>query len=361
MSIETIFWMLMAVGTVQLLAIVTIGVAIRGLLKSEVFKQKLAKKTERENSDSASKVGSVALLLLSTAVPSMAFAGAEVDATAVESGITTISLYVALGANILLLMVIWYLKGLLNTFLNIDKTQVELEAKKKKKKKSKLNVLQLLTDAVPVEEEDTVATDHEYDGIRELDNNLPPWWKYGFYLSIVAGVIYFINFHVFKTGDLQIAEYEKDIKQAELDVNAYLKKQALNVDENSVQFMMGAKDVAQGKSLFMQYCKVCHGEGGQGGVGPNLTDAYWIHGPKAVDLFKTVKYGAANGMKSWKDELNPVQMQQVISFIKTLEGTNPDAAKEPQGDFYAQGSDSLATEGIEFPRDSADVQLQTND
>ena len=244
-----------------------------------------------------------------------------------------------------LLGVIWYLKTLMFSIVNIDKTEDELAFKETPKNKKSL--VRILTDAVPLEEEESVETDHEYDGIRELDNNLPPWWKWGFYMSIVFAIIYLFNYHVFKTGDLQIEAYQKEIIKAEKDIQLYLASQAMNVDENSVVYMTEKADLNQGKSLFNNYCAVCHGGAGEGVVGPNLTDEYWIHGGSINDVFRTIKYGAQRGMKSWKDELNPIQIQQVSSFIVSLRGSNPSNPKSPEGALYEfdenkQPSDSTA-------------------
>lgn len=354
MDMQTTFWMLMMVTALELLAIYVIGNAITAVLQSDIFKKKLEKKRQLDQEQESKKKNngenhliSILLLLVTVTFPSLTF-GADVTKGSgpLTVDVTSQTLYIILAFDVLLLGVIWYLKNLLQTIVNIDKTEEELAAKKKAKKK--INLVRVLTDAVPVEDEASVATDHEYDGIRELDNNLPPWWKWGFYLSIVIGIIYLLNFHVFKTGDLQIETYNKEMVQAEKDIQAYLEAQAMNVDENSVTLMTNATDLSKGEKLFMDYCKVCHGGAGEGLVGPNLTDDYWLSGGKINHVFKTIKYGAERGMKSWKDELNPIEMQQVASFIKSLKGTNPFNPKEPEGELYIeeeikQPVDSIST------------------
>ncbi|MBT8196205.1 MAG: c-type cytochrome [Bacteroidia bacterium] len=194
---------------------------------------------------------------------------------------------------------------------------------------------QKLTDVVPIEQEEDLLFDHEYDGIRELDNNLPPWWKWMFYISIVFAVVYMLHYHVFKTGDLSIAEYHKEMRVAEANVMAYLKDKALNVDEFSVVTVDTESKLANGKKVWTKNCVVCHGAEGQGGTGPNMTDEYWVHGGDIKDLFKTIKYGVPEkGMQVWNGVLTPVEMQNVASYILTFQGTNPEGQKEKEGELY---------------------------
>jgi cytochrome c oxidase cbb3-type subunit 3 len=206
-----------------------------------------------------------------------------------------------------------------------------------KKKESK--ILQSLVGAVAVEEEDSILLDHDYDGIKELDNDLPPWWKYGFYLTIAVAVVYMVHYHVLGTGDLQIKEYDKDIAEAKLAVDEFMRNSANNVDENTVQLLTEQSDIATGKDIFISNCAACHGKAGEGSVGPNLTDDYWLHGGTIQDIFKSVKYGwVEKGMKSWKEDLSPMQIAQITSYIKTLRGTNPANPKVAQGDLYSEGT-----------------------
>lgn len=337
MNNQLIFWLLVLIAFIQLLSINAINTSIKALLQTKIFRDKLEKldsKSNRKSSSGKELLGVLFLLL----VPGILTASPE-DITyppMLGFEITKSTVYIMLSINGVLILLQWYLRKLFKNMLNIDKTEEDILLEEAEKKKSRINVIRILTDAVPLEEEASVETDHEYDGIRELDNNLPPWWKWGFYLSIVVGIIYLLNFHFFKIGDLSIAAYEKEMIAAEKSVQDYLKAQALNVDEHSVAFINDAATLKSGKSLFIQYCKVCHGAEGQGLVGPNFADDYWIYGGGIKDIFKTVKYGAKNGMKSWKDELNPIQMQAVSSFIKTLKGTNPENPKAPQGELYVE-------------------------
>jgi cytochrome c oxidase cbb3-type subunit III len=181
-----------------------------------------------------------------------------------------------------------------------------------------------------------VMLDHDYDGIKELDNNLPPWWKYGFYITIIWAFFYMVDYHVVGKGNVMEQEYAAQLAEAEVQKKARLLLAANSVDENTVTTMSGASDLSGGKKIYMEKCMVCHGKGGEGTVGPNLTDDYWIHGGKINDVFRTIKYGVpAKGMLAWQGQLTPVEMQQVASYIKSIYGTNPVNPKAPQGDLYS--------------------------
>jgi len=207
-----------------------------------------------------------------------------------------------------------------------------------------------LNAAVPIEREGDIMTDHEYDGIRELDNNLPPWWIYGFYVTIVIAVVYFSYYHILGKGDLQVAQYEKEMAEGQRQKEAYIAKAGAKVDENTVVAFTDAENLERGKTTFKTYCVPCHGPDGQGVVGPNLTDEYWINGGGIKNIFKTIKYGVpAKGMISWEAQLSPAKIQEVGSYILTLKGTNPPNPKDPQGDVWKEElpqakSDSLAAD-----------------
>lgn len=191
----------------------------------------------------------------------------------------------------------------------------------------------------PLEEEGSVDTGHNYDGIRELDNITPPWFTAGFLLTILFAGVYLWRYHVSESAPLQIEEYEIAMAQADAEDAARLSSQANKVDENSV-VMLGPSDIEQGKKIFGEKCAPCHmAHGGSmaGGVGPNLTDDYWINGGSIKAIFTTIKYGRPDkGMISWKDQLSPTQIAQAASFIKSIKGSNPPGAKEPQGDLYVE-------------------------
>ena len=195
--------------------------------------------------------------------------------------------------DVIVLMIMLYFVGL------IKGTMVEYAPDKKPSKIWK-RWNKTLTNPVAIEDEDTILLDHDYDGIKELDNDLPPWWKYGFYITIVWAVGYLAVYHVFKVGDLQEAEYVAEIKQQEKEVAAY---KALNPDlvtEETVTLLTEGSDLAKGKQVFEANCVACHASNGGGGIGPNLTDKNWIYNGDIKGVFHTVSEGANNGMAAWR-------------------------------------------------------------
>ena len=329
MELKILFWILAGIAGLQLWAIFAVGKMLNALLKSKMARLKAA------NTDQATKI---ILALVFLQFPTWAEAAIPFpELPEIEYTRVLVDKVAFLNLALLLILTgLLYVLGRMHQFEHYRK-EAKSEAKVKANRlKARKKIMHILTDAVPLDQEETVETDHEYDGIRELDNNLPPWWKWGFYVSIVFAGIYLMHFHVLNNGDLSAAAYEKQIAEAAVEVEDYLKSQKMNVDEHNVELLTEKVALMTGASLFDQYCKVCHGANGEGLVGPNLTDPYWIHGGDIQAIFTTVKYGAERGMKSWKDELNPIQMQQVSSYIKSLEGTNPANAKGPEGELYAE-------------------------
>lgn len=190
---------------------------------------------------------------------------------------------------------------------------------------------------VPVSNESDIELDHDYDGIRELDNSLPPWWLYMFYFTIALGIGYLYVYHFSDLGASQSEEYYATMEVADKKRRAFLYEQANKVNENNVVALSDAAQLAEGEKIWVNLCVSCHGKLGEGmaGLGPNMTDKYWIHGGDIGSIFSTIKYGVQEkGMISWQDQLPPQSMQQVASFILTLQGTNPPNAKAPQGTLY---------------------------
>ncbi|MBQ4819646.1 cbb3-type cytochrome c oxidase N-terminal domain-containing protein [Aquimarina sp. MMG016] len=197
------------------------------------------------------------------------------------------------------------------------------------------NIYLKLLDSKPVEEEEEIILDHNYDGIKELDNNLPPWWVYGFYVTILFGVIYMIRFHVFNDYT-QTEEYETEVAQALIDIEEYKRTAKDLVDVNTVTLLTDASDLSAGKAVFTTNCVACHKADGGGGIGPNLTDEYWILGGGIKNVFRTISEGGRDGkgMVAWKQTLKPAEMAQVASYVISLGGTTPAEPKAPDGEIW---------------------------
>ncbi|MEJ2614753.1 MAG: cbb3-type cytochrome c oxidase N-terminal domain-containing protein [Ignavibacteriaceae bacterium] len=191
----------------------------------------------------------------------------------------------------------------------------------------------------PMEKEKDILMEHDFDGIKELDNRIPPWFNYLFYGTIIFGIIYMLDYHVLKTGKLPAQEYQEEMHMAALQRAELIKSGAL-VNENNVTLLTDASALSEGKDIFKVNCVPCHGENAQGIIGPNLTDRYWIHGGGIKNVFKTIKYGVpSKGMLTWEGKLNPREIQEVASYVISLQGTNPPNAKAPQGQIW-EGTDS---------------------
>jgi len=209
---------------------------------------------------------------------------------------------------------------------------MEAERKPVKVKKPKAEVINKLLSLKPLSEEKSLIIEHDYDGIQELDNPTPAWFMGLFYASITFAVVYMFSYHVFGIGQLQDEEYKTEMVVAAKKKEAYLAKAANRVDENTVKLSTEAAVISSGQAVFKQSCAPCHGNKGQGVVGPNLTDDFWLHGGKVKDVFKTIKYGVtAKGMPNWEKQLSPKQISDVANYIKSIHGTNPPGAKEAQG------------------------------
>ncbi len=203
-----------------------------------------------------------------------------------------------------------------------------------------------LTRLSPMEKEQELLLHHEYDGIRELDNKIPPWFHFLFYGTIVWGIVYMLVFHVFNDGQVQSNEYLAEIQQASVE-RQILIKSGVFLNEESVYELKDAASLAEGKEIFTKNCVTCHAADGGGVVGPNLTDDFWIDGGGIKNIFKTIKYGVpAKGMISWQTQLDPKKMQAVSSFIISLHGTKPANPKAPEGQKWEEPKSDSTTAAI---------------
>ena len=205
------------------------------------------------------------------------------------------------------------------------------------------NLMEKLTKSDPLVNEDQLLLEHDYDGIKELDNNLPPWWVYLFYASILFGVVYMVRYEVLG-ADNQEMELTKEVAQAKIDIAEYMKTAPDMMDEKTVTLLTDPADLAAGKEIYITNCAACHRADGGGQIGPNLTDEQWILGGGIKNVFHTLVNGGRDGkgMISWKGTLKPKEMQKVASYILSLKGTNPPDAKAPEGDVWVEENVTVA-------------------
>lgn len=197
------------------------------------------------------------------------------------------------------------------------------------------NLMKRLTKSEPIENEMALLLDHDYDGIKELDNKLPPWWLYLFYGCIFFGAVYLAKYELFG-GDNQETELRNEMAQAKEDVAKYMLTAPDMMSESKVTQLTDAAALASGKTIFEQNCAACHRVDGGGQIGPNLTDDHWIFGGSIKNLFHTISNGGRDGkgMVAWKGNLKPTEIQQVASYVLSLQGSKPKDAKEPEGDIW---------------------------
>ena len=179
-------------------------------------------------------------------------------------------------------------------------------------------------------QQDTVM-DHEFDGIQEFDNRLPNWWLWLMWGSMVFALLYWVFFHTLGVGVLPVERFEMEMQVAqEAQIARALEA---GIDNEFFVMMSQTEDkVAEGREIFVKHCVACHLDQGQGSVGPNLTDGYWINGCEPMQMLKTINDGvAAKGMPAWMNQLGPTRVHTVLSYILTIKD-NDVAGKAPEGD-----------------------------
>jgi cytochrome c oxidase cbb3-type subunit 3 len=198
--------------------------------------------------------------------------------------------------------------------------------------------VQQMNASIPLEEEKNIELDHNYDGIKELDNHLPPWWKWLFYGTIGWSAVYIVIYHFSNTFPLSEQEYNHEVALAEEQAKKFRAAQPQAViDENTLTFSNDASIIEKGKTIFLNNnCGSCHrNDGGGNTIGPNLTDEYWIHGGALKNVFSTIKNGAVEkGMPAWGKAMSPQDVRDVTFFIMSLQGTKPENPKAPQGEIF---------------------------
>lgn len=320
-----VFWVLASFAVLLLILIWVVAGVTKGLLSDEgLWKD---------------KIGAGAKAVAGLIGASMLFGSTEVlaQAEAASSPMFEMSdglFWIMVVADLFLLFVLLGMIYNLNSLIKALRTSAEEEEVEESMAESLWTGA--LSGAASLEEEKDILMDHEYDGIMELDNKLPPWWLYMFYFTIAFGVVYIAYYH-FSDGPSQLEEYQNEMAMAEAEKEEFLATEANNVDESTVTYLADATSIENGKKMYNKLmCKTCHGETGGSaptGVGPNLTDEYWLHGGGIKDVFKTIKYGVPEkGMVAWGPQMTPLQLQELSSYILSLQGSNPENAKDAQGE-----------------------------
>ncbi|MEN1784088.1 MAG: cbb3-type cytochrome c oxidase N-terminal domain-containing protein [Bacteroidota bacterium] len=254
----------------------------------------------------------------------------------IEYPITQLFLLLVLLILIAIEIILKSIEHVMFQTLSADAQERYLAIKHKKVSFTWFNKLyQRLTRTRAIEREQEIILDHNYDGIRELDNVLPPWWVYLFYVTIIFGVVYLVRFHI--TGDYdQALEYEQEVAAAKIEIEEYKKTAKNLVDVNTVTVLTDVADLSAGEKIYTASCVACHMADGGGGIGPNLTDNYWILGGGIKNVFRTISEGGRDGkgMVAWKNSLKPIEMAQVASYVLQFQGTEPANPKDAQGEIW---------------------------
>lgn len=201
-------------------------------------------------------------------------------------------------------------------------------------------LMKAMTKSKEIEEEHEIELDHNYDGIRELDNKLPPWWVYSFYLTIIFAVVYLVRFHILDDYD-QKEEYLAEVEQAEVEIAKWKETAKDFVDAETVTMLEDEDRIANGQQLYTTNCVACHQADGGGGIGPNLTDEHWILGGGIKNVFNTISEGgrSGKGMVPWKNTFKPSEMHEIASYVMTFQGTTPADPKPPEGEIWTPEED----------------------
>lgn len=257
-------------------------------------------------------------------------------------------------ALLLVLLVLIYLLQVIRQFTTVQEQEAARRKGVEWVEEPSLwsRLIQISNKSVPIEKEETVMLDHNYDGIRELDNYLPPWWKWLFFATIVWSGGYLFAYHVADSLPLQEEEYQAEVKIADDILRELKKSEPVEViDENSVTAITDAAAIADGKSTYLSICASCHRADGGGDIGPNLTDAYWKHGADIKSIFKVVKNGVSGtNMVAWGSSMSPEKIRNVSSYVLTLAGTNPANAKKPEGNLYQTAAVQVDSSAVVAPK-----------
>ena|SRR5690554_849208 len=329
----TLLTLMLSLIVLLLFVIYALSNSVQAISKSSNYKKKI-----ENNTSTGTKLKSwSALLILSTASFSSYASGG--NATAPSFVMSDALFWILFSFMLILAYIIFVLYKAFKTLIKLERGESLTT------EKSESIFDGILVDRVAVEDEQDIMLDHEYDGIRELDNNLPPWWIYLFYGTIIFAVVYMVRFHITGDGKTGIEEYEIEMAEAAAKREEMIANNEDMITEDNVTYLTSSASIEAGSAIYKGNCATCHGQLGEGGAGPNLTDKYWINGGSIRDIFSVIKYGVPEkGMIAWESQFSPEQIQEVASYIMTLEGTNPPNQRPPQGELYEPKEENVVEE-----------------
>lgn len=185
------------------------------------------------------------------------------------------------------------------------------------------------------DDEKGLVLDHDYDGIKELNHPLPSWWVWTFVLTVLFSIPYFYYYHI-AGGPTLVEEYEMELKEVEAAQARAAARIGGFKDESYKAFIAGGEALSMGKSIYSSRCAGCHGKQGQGSVGPNLADNFWLTGDGSpAEIYKLIDKGVpSKGMPAWGAMLSKDELMGITYLIQSWKGSNPSGAKAPQGNEY---------------------------
>jgi cytochrome c oxidase cbb3-type subunit III len=249
------FWVLTGIIVVLAIFIIVLGEVVKNAAA-------FAKSDKTDNSKAGVILGSLAMLMLLSSDSAMAQTVA--DAPVNYGGLTSVLFWSMISVIAFEIIMIIFLVVIIRNLLGVEERKAALIAAKEaalaKANKAEPSLFDQFNASVSLDKEEEIMFDHEYDGIRELDNNLPPWWKYGFYVTIIWSVIYVVHYHVTRTGDLSDAEYRNEVVAAEVRIAEYMKTAANLVDETNVKVNTDGETLAKGREVYNANCSACHGK-----------------------------------------------------------------------------------------------------
>jgi cytochrome c oxidase cbb3-type subunit 3 len=197
----------------------------------------------------------------------------------------------------------------------------------------------------------TDTTGHTWDGIKELNNPLPRWWLYCFYLTIIWGIGYMIAYPAWPLisgatpgmlGYSTRGEVAQEIARFE-DANAENSAQLASADLTTLAANeeLNRFATSAGGAVFRNNCSQCHGSGAAGALGyPNLLDDDWLWGGDFENIAYTVRHGIRNEedwdaryseMTAFDEIFSNDEVDATVQYVRQISGQEHDGAMAEAG------------------------------